>query len=346
MNDLFLKACRREPTSRTPIWLMRQAGRYMPEYRALRERYSLLEICKHPELALQVTLQPVRLGVDACILFADILLPLEPMGIHFYFEQGEGPVLERSISSSEDVERLSIFEPRQELGYVLEAVRLIKRELAGKLPLITFAGAPFTLASYLIEGGKTRQFLKTKRLMYSNPLVWHSLMMKLAEVIRDYLRAQVEAGADAVQLFDSWVGQLSPLDYETYVFPYTTSILGDVVKMGVPVIHFGTGTHSLLPLQKKAGGTVIGLDWRVPLVEGWRLVGEDVAIQGNLDPAVLLAPVSVVKAHAARILYDVAGRPGHIFNLGHGVFPQTPVEIVQELIEFVKMKSSSLSVIS
>jgi len=341
MNDRFLRACRREKTDTTPIWLMRQAGRYMAEYRALREKHSLLEICKTPELATQVTLQPLRLGVDAAILFADILLPLEPMGAPFEFAKGEGPVVHQPIRSAAQIEALRVIEPEEGLGYVLDAVRAIKSQLAGKLPLIGFAGAPFTLASYLIEGGKSAHFAKTKRLMYGEPLAWHALMSKLAEVVRRYLVAQVRAGADAIQLFDSWVGQLSREDYREYVMPHVADILKGVLGLGVPVIHFGTGTHALLELQRDAGGTVIGLDWRTPLAEGWARVGYDRAIQGNLDPTVLFAPRSIVETHAARVLSAASKRPGHIFNLGHGILPETPVDAVKALVDFVHERGAA-----
>src|SRR5262252_4653206 len=290
MNDRFLRACRREPTDATPVWFMRQAGRYMPEYRAVRAKHKLLEICKTPELSLEVTLQPLRFGVDAAILFADILLPLEPMGAPFEFAEGEGPVIHEPIRDARAVERLRLFEPAEGLPYVLDALRLIRRELDGKVPLIGFAGGPFTLASYLVEGGKSSHFEKTKRLMYNDPEAWKSLMSKLAEVVRRYLRAQVEAGAQAVQLFDSWVGALSPDDYRRFVMPHVSHILRDLASLDVPIIHFGTDTGALLALQREAGGTVIGVDWRTPLDQAWETVGHDVAIQGNLDPTVLFAP--------------------------------------------------------
>jgi uroporphyrinogen decarboxylase len=315
--------------------MMRQAGRYMAEYRALREKHSLLELCKTPELATQVTLQPLRLGVDAAILFADILLPLEPMGAPFEFAKGEGPVIHEPVHSAAQIEALRVIEPDEGLGYVLDAVRAIKSELAGKLPLIGFAGAPFTLASYLVEGGKSTHFMKTKRLMYTEPTAWHALMGKLAEVVRRYLVAQVRAGADAVQLFDSWVGQLTREDYREYVMPHVSHVLKGVAGLGVPVIHFGTGTHALLELQREAGGTVIGLDWRTPLAEGWARIGHDRAVQGNLDPTVLFAPRAVLEAHAERVLSAAGGRAGHIFNLGHGILPETPVDSVKALVDFV-----------
>lgn len=307
----------------------------MPEYRALRAKYTLLEICKNPELALEVTMQPLRLGVDAAILFADILLPLEPMGAPFEFAKGEGPVVHEPIREAKDIERLRIIEPEEGLGYVLDAIRLIRRELDGKVPLIGFAGAPFTLASYLIEGGKSANFLLTKRMMYSQPEAWNELMGKLSEVVRRFLRAQVAAGAQAIQLFDSWVGSLGPDDYRTYVMPHVSGILRDIETLGVPVIHFGTGTGSLLELQREAGGTVIGVDWRTPLDLAWKRIGHDRAVQGNLDPTVLFAPREVALKAAATVLERAEGRVGHVFNLGHGILPETPVETVQAVVDFV-----------
>jgi uroporphyrinogen decarboxylase len=341
MNDRFLRACRREPVDCTPIWMMRQAGRYMAEYRALREKHSLLEICKTPELALAVTLQPLRLGMDAAILFADLLLPFEPMGAPFEFAKGEGPVIHRPVTSRKDVDALRLIEPQEGLGYVLEAIRLIKKEV--KVPLIGFAGAPFTLASYLVEGGKSKQFEKTKRLMYAEPETWNALAGKLAEVVRRFLNAQLDAGADAVQLFDSWVGQLSADDYRAYVQPHVAHILNDLEKRGAPVIHFGTGTYHLLEAQREAGGTVIGLDWRTPIADGWRRVGHDRAVQGNLDPTVLLAPRAVAEAHAKRVLAEAGGRAGHVFNLGHGILPETPVDTVKAVVDLVHQHSSARS---
>jgi uroporphyrinogen decarboxylase len=311
---------------------MRQAGRYMAEYRALREKHSMLELCKSPELATQVTLQPLKLGVDAAILFADILLPLEPMGAPFEFAKGEGPVVHEPIASRAQIEKLRVIDG-EELGYVLQTIKNLRKEL--KIPLIGFAGAPFTLASYLIEGGKSTHFVKTKKIMYGDPGSWNLLMEKLAEVVRRYLRAQIEAGAQAVQLFDSWVGNLSPGDYSEYVQPHVTKILQDVMTCGVPVIHFGTGTHTLLTRMRDAGGHVIGIDWKTPLDDGWKLVGDKHAVQGNLDPTVLFAPKEVVFRHAQRVLDAAGGRPGHIFNLGHGILPETPVETVQALADFV-----------
>jgi uroporphyrinogen decarboxylase len=335
MNDRFLRACRREPVDRTPIWMMRQAGRYMAEYRAIRAKHTLLEICKQPELATEVTLQPLVFGVDAAILFADILLPLEPMGAPFEFAKGEGPVVHQPVRDRAGVEKLRVIEPQEGLGYVLDALRMIRRELAGKVPLIGFAGAPFTLASYLIEGGKSAHFVKTKQLMYSEPDTWKLLMEKLSEVVRRYLRAQVEAGAQAVQLFDSWVGQLSPADYRQYVQPHVAHILRDLEKTGVPVIHFGTGTSTLLTAQKEAGGTVIGVDWRLPLDDAHRLLGDGVAYQGNLDPTLLFAPRAVLEARAQDVLDRAKVLKGHVFNLGHGILPETPIDAVKALVDYV-----------
>jgi uroporphyrinogen decarboxylase len=338
MNDRFLRACRREPVDCTPVWMMRQAGRYMAEYRALRAKHSMLEVCKTPELALEVTLQPLKLGMDAAILFADILLPLEPMGAPFEFAKGEGPVIHSPITCKADVDKLHDIEIEDGLGYVLEAIKMIKKEV--KVPLIGFAGAPFTLASYLVEGGKSTAFAKAKRFMYAEPETFSALMHMLAEVVRKFLHKQIDAGCDAVQLFDSWVGQLSAVDYRTYVLPHVSHILKDIEKRGVPVIHFGTGTYHLLEAQREAGGTVIGLDWRTPIAEGWKKVGADCAVQGNLDPIALLAPVELAEKHAARVLEDAGGRPGHIFNLGHGILPETPPDTVKAVIDFVHRTSA------
>ncbi len=340
MWDRFLRACRREPVDRTPIWFMRQAGRYMEEYRAIRQKRTLLEICKEPELATEVTLQPVRAhGVDAAILFADILLPLEPMGAPFEFAKGEGPVVHEPVRTPADIERLRVIDPEEGLGYVLDAIRMIRGELDGKTPLIGFAGAPFTLASYLIEGGKSSQYVRTKKLMYSNPEAWSKLMTKLSEVVRRYLRAQVEAGAQAVQVFDSWVGSLSPRDYVEFIQPHMRHILGDLEKTGVPVIHFGTGTTTLLTHQRDAGGTVIGVDWRLPLDDARKLLGDGVALQGNLDPLLLLAPWPVLEERVLEVLEAGRKASGHVFNLGHGIVPETPPEVVRRVVELVHEKS-------
>jgi uroporphyrinogen decarboxylase len=313
---------------------MRQAGRYMAEYRALRETHDLLTLCRTPDLAVEVTLQPIRaLGVDAAILFSDLLLPLEPLGLPFHFAAGEGPVVDRPLRTRADVEALHRFEPRQELGYVLEAIRLLRPAL--DVPLIGFAGAPFTLASYAIEGGHSSHFTVTKRLMYEDPQTWHRLAALLAEVVSDYLRAQVEAGAQALQLFDSWVGALDAGDYREFVLPHVSALFAGLRDTGVPLIHFGTGTGHLLALQREAGGHVIGVDWRTPIDEGWARVGDGVAVQGNLEPHVLFAPRERLLARVDEVLARTRGRAGHVFNLGHGILPGTPVENVRAVVEHV-----------
>ncbi len=335
LHARFLRACQRLPTDATPVWFMRQAGRYMPEYRKIRERYTLLEICRQPELAAEVTLQPVRaLGVDAAILFADILLPVIPLGAGLEFAPGEGPVIQRPVHTLEDVKRLRPVNPSEDLGYVMDAIRMLRGELK-EVPLIGFCGAPFTVASYLIEGGATRDFIKTKSLMYSDPAAWEGLMDRLASVLADYLVAQIEAGAQAVQVFDSWVGALSPQDYERFVLPYSQRVLLAAQKERVPVIHFGTNTANLLPQMKRAGGDVIGLDWRIPLDDGWKVLGRHIAVQGNLDPAALFAPLPEIKARVQDVLRRAGGRHGHIFNLGHGVLQNTPVDHVKAVVDLV-----------
>ena len=319
----------------TPVWFMRQAGRYLPEYRALRQKHSLLELCHKPELAAQVTLQPVeRLGVDAAILFADILLPFEPLGLGLTFSAGEGPQITRPVREAGQVLELPPVDPATDLGYVLEAARLAARALPPHVPLIGFAGAPFTLASYAIEGGATRSFALTKRFMYSEPRAWHLLLERLAELVGAYLAAQARAGARALQLFDSWVGCLSPGDYATYVFPHSQRTLELAAASGVPVIHFGTDTAGLLGDFARAGGDVIGVDWRIPLDAAWQRVAP-AAIQGNLDPVALLAPRAELERQTREILARAASRPGHIFNLGHGVLPETPIEALQAVVEWV-----------
>lgn len=340
MWDRFLRACRREPVDATPVWFMRQAGRYMIEYRRLREKHSMLELCKQPELATQVTLQPIKAhAVDAAILFADILLPLEPMGAPFDFAAGEGPRIFEPVRDKAGVDKLRVIEPREGLGYVLEAIKLIRKELDGKTPLIGFAGAPFTLASYLIEGGKSSHYIKTKTLMYQEPEVWAQLMTKLSEVTKRYLLAQIEAGAQAVQIFDSWVGELSPNDYVEFIQPYLKPVFAALATSGVPVIHFGTGTATLLELQKQTGGTVIGVDWRTPLDAARRLLGNDVALQGNLDPHLLTAPRERLRAGVDDVLRR-GGSIGHIFNLGHGIMPHINPDAVHEVADYVHERSA------
>jgi len=332
----FLRACRGEPTDRTPVWCMRQAGRFLPEYRALRARYGFLELCKTPELAAEVTLLPVaRFPIDAAILFADILLVLEPMGVGLEFARGDGPVIHRPVRRRADVEALERVAAAAAVPFVFETIRRVRTALAGRLPLIGFAGAPFTLASYVVEGRGSRSYAHTKSLMYHDPGAWHLLMERLSEAVVEYVREQIAAGAEAVQLFDSWVGCLAPDDYRAYVLPHMRATLGALAGGGVPVIHFGTGTAALLELMRDAGGDVIGLDWRVDLDEAWARLG-DVAVQGNLDPVALLGPPAEIRRRVAAILARAGGRPGHIFNLGHGVLPQTPVEHVAAMIEAVQ----------
>ena len=332
---LIVRAARREPTPVTPVWLMRQAGRYLPEYRALRERHGFLELCKTPAAAAEVTLQPLRrFPVDAAILFADILLILEPLDVGLEFARGEGPVVHRPVRSEADVARLKPIDVESSVGSVFETVRLVRRELSPSVALIGFAGAPFTVASYVVEGGASREFLWTKRLMYEAPAAWHRLMEVLADATATYLNGQIDAGAQMVQLFDSWVGALAPDDYRIYVLPHTRAVVR-ALRPGVPLIHFGTGTATLLPLMREAGGDVIGLDWRIDLDRGWAAVGHDVGVQGNLDPALLLARPPVFRERVRAILARAGGRPGHVFNLGHGVHQQTPVEHVRALVEMV-----------
>jgi len=339
MNDRFLRACRRQDVDKTPVWFMRQAGRYMPEYRALREKHSLLTLCRTPELAVEVTLQPVNaLGVDAAILFSDLLLPLEPLGIPFDFRAGEGPVIEKTIASRADVDALRRFDPREELRMVLDAIRLLRKEL--DVPLIGFAGAPFTLASYAIEGGHSTHYQATKAMMYGEASAWHELAALLADVVADYLRAQVTAGAQALQLFDSWVGALDETDYREFVFPHVQRIFDDLSDLDVPLVHFGTGTGHLLAAQRQAGGTVLGADWRLPLDEAWRRVGDGVAIQGNLDPTLLLGPTERLLSRVDDVLARAGGRAGHVFNLGHGILPATPVANVKAVVEHVHARTS------
>jgi len=341
MWDRFLRACRREPVDATPVWFMRQAGRYMAEYRAVRQKHTLLEICKTPELAVEVTLQPVKaLAVDAAILFADILLPLAPMGASFEFAAGEGPVIHEPVRDQRGVDRLAPFDPEEGLPHVLAAIRLLRQELDGKTPLIGFAGAPFTLASYLVEGGKSSQFSRVKRMMYGEPELFGTLMGKLAEVTKRYLLAQIKAGAQAVQLFDSWVGCLGPTDYREFVLPHVKHVLSALESTGVPVIHFGTDTGSLLELQREAGGTVIGVDFRTPLAEARKRLGSGVALQGNLDPILLFAPREILGRRVDEVLASAGSGPGHVFNLGHGILPETPPDAVRFVADRVHERTA------
>jgi uroporphyrinogen-III decarboxylase len=331
-----MRACRREAVERTPVWLMRQAGRYLPEYRAVRGRVGFMELCKTPALAAEVMLATVdRLGVDAAIIFSDLLPILEPMGMDLEFAAGEGPVIHNPVREAADVARVRELASLDPLSYVFDCVRATRAGLSDSLPVIGFAGAPFTLAGYCIEGGTSKAWLHTKSLMYRSPTAWHDLMGRLARAVSAYLVAQIDAGAQVVQLFDSWVGCLCPEDYRRYVLPHSRSAMAAAAARA-PVIHFATGNPALLPLLAEAGGTVIGVDWRIGLDEAWGAIGHDRAIQGNLDPAVLLADRETVRRRTLEVLSAAAGRPGHIFNLGHGVHPQTPVENVLELIATVK----------
>lgn len=329
---------------RTPVWFMRQAGRYMPEYRAVRKKHSLIEICKDPQLAAEVTITAAEiLQVDAAIIFADLLLPLEVMGLPFHFSAGEGPVIEQPVRSMEEVRRLSV-DSAADLGYVADAVRLVAQHFGSKLPVIGFCGAPFTLASYMIEGGGSRHYVNTKKMMYSQPDAWSELLAKLVSVTSEYAAAQVHAGADAIQIFDSWVGCLSVEDYRRHVLPQTTELVQKLRQSKVPVIYFGTDTAALLSSMRETGADVIGLDWRIPLDEGWSRLGKGRAVQGNLDPVVLFSDWTHVKQRAKEVLDRAAGRPGHIFNLGHGILPETPVENVKALAAFVQEHSANAAI--
>jgi uroporphyrinogen decarboxylase len=337
-EPLLTRACRREHVERTPVWFMRQAGRSLPEYREIRERHGLFEICRRPELCAEVTLQPVRRhGVDAAVMFADIMLPVIGMGADVELVEGVGPVVSEPVESLADVERLRVPEPEEAVPFVLEAVRMVRGELGADQALVGFAGGPFTVAGYLVEGKPTREFVKTKTCMYRSPEVWHALMDKLADTFAAYLRAKVRAGADVVQLFDSWVGALSSADYREFVAPYSERVLRAVEA---PTIHFGTGTMHLLRDMKAVGGDVIGLDWRVPLDRCWDSLGSGRGVQGNLDPAVLLGPWERTEQATVRILDAVAGRRGHIFNLGHGVLPDTDPADLGRLVELVHERTS------
>lgn len=337
-GERFLRACLRQPVDRTPVWFLRQAGRYMPEYQAVRRHHSLIEICKNPELAAEVTITAAeRLGVDAAIIFADLLLPLEAMGLDFEFAQGEGPVIHHPVRSAAEVDRLRTDRAR-ELEFVGDAIRNVAAHFGKRAGIVGFCGAPFTLASYVVEGGGSRHYIHTKSLMYRDPGVFQSLLEKLAVVLLDFAAQQVEAGADAIQIFDSWVGSLAPADYREYVLPVTRELIRGVQALGVPVIYFGVDTAALLPAMAETGADVFGLDWRIPLDEGWRALGgpEACAVQGNLDPITLFAPPDLLRKRVHEVLQAADGRPGHIFNLGHGIVPGTPVENVRRAVEFVR----------
>jgi uroporphyrinogen decarboxylase len=339
-EPLLVRAARRERVERTPVWFMRQAGRSLPEYREIRRRHGLFDVCRQPELCAEVTLQPVRRHrVDAAVMFADIMLPVLGMGIDVDLVEDVGPVVARPIESLADVERLRVPEPEESVPFILEAVRLVRAELPAESALVGFCGGPFTVAGYLVEGKPSRDFVKVKTMMYREPATWHALMEKLAAAFALYVDAKVRAGADVIQLFDSWAGALAPGDYEEFVAPYSAHILAAV---DAPTIHFGTGTATLLGAMAEAGGDVIGLDWRVPLARGWAEVG-DRGVQGNLDPALLLGPWSRVEAGARAILEAAAGRPGHIFNLGHGVLPATDPGDLGRLVELVHRQTATVA---
>jgi uroporphyrinogen decarboxylase len=332
----FLDACRRRSTDVRPVWFMRQAGRYMKSYRDIRAKHSILEICKKPELAAEVTLQPVEiLDVDAAIIFADLLLPVEPMGLKLSFISGEGPCIENPVTEPEDIDGLST-NRTDELGYVAESIQVVTRALAGRVPVIGFVGAPFTLASYMIEGGPSKTFLITKKLMYADETMWRRLMGKLVDVLGDFANLQVGGGAKAMQVFDSWVGALSPEDYVRYVQPYSRALIERIRAAGVPVIHFGTGTAGFFKELHAAGGDVIGVDWRVNIDQAWMDIGYRSGIQGNLDPVALFAPLAELKTKVNDLLRRTGNRPGHIVNLGHGILPETPVENVKAVVQLVR----------
>jgi len=338
-ESYFVRACKGQPTPVTPVWFMRQAGRYMAEYREIRKHHSIIEICKTPKLAAQVTVEAAEiLGVDAAIIFADLLLPLEVMGIPFHFQAGEGPVIEKPVRASADIRALRV-DLSGDLNYVADSVRLVSEHFSSKLPVIGFCGAPFTLASYMIEGGGSRNYVETKKLMYRTPDAWDEMMLKLISVLGDYVIEQAHAGADVVQIFDSWVGCLSPGDYRRFVLPRTAELVQRVKHASVPVIYFGTETAALLPAMKETGADVIGVDWRIPLDAAWKTIGSG-AVQGNLDPVVLFANKKEIHTQAEDVLQRAGGRPGHIFNLGHGILPETPVEHVKDLCDFVHQYSA------
>ena len=335
-GNRFIRACLRKPVDRTPVWFLRQAGRYMQEYRDVRKHHTLIEICKKPELAAEVTITAAeKLGVDAAIIFADLLLPLEPMGLDFEFQAGEGPVVHHPVRTAEDVIALRT-DRAGELVYVAQAIEKVAAHFKDRLGIIGFCGAPYTLASYMIEGGGSRNYVETKKLMYTNPIGWSALLNKLVSVLTEYCRLQVQAGADVIQIFDSWVGSLSLSDYRDFAFDASRRLVRAVQAMGVPVIYFGVETAGLLAQMAETGADVIGLDWRQPLDEGWRAVGQGHAVQGNLHPITLFAPPEILEQRVREILRAANGRPGHIFNLGHGIVPGTPVENVEAVVKFVR----------
>ena len=330
-----MRACLRKPVDRTPVWFLRQAGRYMQEYRDVRKHHTLVEICKQPDIAAEVTITAAeKLGVDAAIIFADLLLPLEPMGLDFEFQAGEGPVVHHPVRTAEDV-RLLRTDRAQDLDYVAKAIEKVAAHFRDRIGIIGFCGAPYTLASYMIEGGGSRNYIETKKIMYRDRIAWGSLLDKLVTVLTEYCRLQVQAGAEVIQIFDSWVGSLSLTDYKQYAYPASERLVKAVQQLGVPVIYFGVETAGLLGAMAQTGADVIGLDWHQPLDEGWRAVGHTHAVQGNLDPITLFAPVEILEQRVKEILKLAGGQPGHIFNLGHGIVPGTPVENVQAVVKMV-----------
>jgi uroporphyrinogen decarboxylase len=335
-GNRFVRACLRKPVDRTPVWFLRQAGRYMQEYRDVRKHHTLVEICKQPELAAEVTITAAeKLGVDAAIIFADLLLPLEPMGLPFEFQAGEGPVVHHPVRTADDIAALRT-DRAADLAYVARAIEKVAAHFRDRLGIIGFCGAPYTLASYMIEGGGSRNYIETKRLMYRDTPAWNALLDKIVAVLTEYCRLQVEAGADVIQIFDSWIGSLSLADYHDYAFAASKRLVRAVQDLGVPVIYFGVETTGLLSAMASTGADVIGLDWRQPLDEGWRAIGSAHAVQGNLDPISLFAPIDVLQRRVQEILRAAAGRPGHIFNLGHGIVPETPVDNVQAVVKMVR----------
>ncbi len=335
-NHLLLKACNREEVPRTPVWIMRQAGRYMQEYREIRKKHTFLEMCKNPDLVAEITAQPIKkLGVDAAILFSDILIPVEAMGANLEYQKTGGPKIHNPIRTAEAVEALKTLDPAVDTPFVGEGIKKTKELLKDKVPLIGFSGAPFTLASYMIEGGGSRNYENTKAMMYNNPDTYKALMDKITDTLIPYLNAQTEAGVQALQLFDSWVGCMTPQDYEKYVLPYTKKVIQGIDDQ-TPLIHFATGASTLLELMKKAGGDIIGIDWRINLDKAWKRIGYDIGIQGNLDPTALLGPTPEIEKRVKDILKRAENRPGHIFNLGHGILPQTPVDHAVAMVKYVK----------
>jgi uroporphyrinogen decarboxylase len=336
MNDTFLKACMGEKVDYTPVWLMRQAGRYLKEYQEVRSKIDFLTLCKTPELAAKVTLQPVDiLGVDAAILFSDILIPVEAMGMHLEFSDKKGPILGEPVRNKSGVDKLVIPDTEDSMPFVLEAIRILRRELSGRVPLIGFSGAPFTLATYIIEGGSSKNFLNTKKMMYQNPGLFAALFEKITATVIDYLSAQIRAGAQAVQLFDSWAGILSPFDYEQVIFPYVKTVIKALKKHGVPVIYFVNDCAGVLHIAKKSGADVIGIDWRVDMGRAVKSIGKKVSVQGNLDPLVLFGPKEHIEERVQDLLNKADSARGHIFNLGHGILPETPVENAVAMVEAV-----------